>query len=62
MFGFGNDKKKDNPWDFWNSGSDDDEGWSFGGNREKDQIDDLYGLSKREDKSFWEIISDFFFR
>ena len=61
MFGFGNDKKKDNPWDFWNTGSN-DEGWGFGGSKEKDQIDDLYGLSKREDKSFWEIISDFFFR
>ena len=62
MFGFGNDKKDNNPWNFWNSSSDDDEGWGFGGSREKDQIDDLCGLSEREDKSFWETLSDFFFR
>ncbi len=61
MFGFGNDRKNDNPWDFWNSRSD-DEGWGFGGSKEKDRIDELCGVSDREDRSFWETISDFFFR
>ncbi len=62
MFGFGNNKKHDNPWDFRNFGSDDDQGWGFGGSREKDQMDELWGVSEREGKSFWETISDFFFR
>lgn len=61
MFGFGNDKKHDSTWDFWNSGSD-DEGWGFGGSKENKEIDDICGISEREDKSFWETLSDFFFR
>ena len=61
MFGFGNDKKKDNLWNFWKSNSN-DEGWGFGGNKQDEEIEDLWGISEREDKSFWETLTDFFFR
>ena len=60
MFGFGNDIKND-PWNFWSSGSDDN-GWGFGGSKDNEQTDELWGIADCEGKSFWETLSDFFFR
>lgn len=61
MFGFGNDSKKDNLWNFFGSNSD-DESWGFGGSKQDKEIEDLWGISEREGKSFWETLTDFFFR
>ncbi len=61
MFGFGSNNKNDNPWDFWGSNSD-DEGWGFGGSQDKQQTDDICGMAERDGKSFWETLTDFFFR
>lgn len=60
MFGFGNDKHN-SPWDIWGSDSDNN-GWGFGSSKDNNETDDLWGISEREEKSFWEVLSDFFFR
>lgn len=58
MFGFGNEKH-DNTWDFWSTSSDDN-CWGFSESKENGQVDDLWGISEREGKSFWETLADLF--
>lgn len=61
MFGFGDDNKNDSFWNFGGFGSH-DEGWGFGGNKRDKEIEEIWGIADREGRSFWETLTDFFFR